>query len=27
VLIGAHETILVDPEAGKRLSEEWEEVG
>ena len=26
VLIGAHETILVDPDAGKRLSEEWEEV-
>ncbi|MCY3823089.1 MAG: NFACT RNA binding domain-containing protein [Nitrospinae bacterium] len=27
VLLGAHETILVDPDAGKRLSEEWEEVG
>ena len=27
VQIGAHETILVDPDAGKRLSEEWEEVG
>ena len=27
VLIGAHETILVDPDAGKRLCEEWEEVG
>ena len=26
VLIGAHETILVDPDAGKRLCEEWEEV-
>ncbi len=26
VLLGAHETILVDPDAGKRLSEEWEEV-
>ncbi|MYA96027.1 MAG: fibronectin/fibrinogen-binding protein [Nitrospinae bacterium] len=26
VLIGAHETILVDPDAGKRLSEEWEEI-
>ena len=26
VLIGAHETILVDPDRGKRLSEEWEEV-
>ncbi len=27
VLIGAHETILVDPDTGKRLCEEWEEVG
>ena len=26
VLIGAHETVLVDPDVGKRLSEEWEEV-
>ncbi len=26
VLLGAHETILVDPDMGKRLSEEWEEV-
>ncbi len=27
VLIGAHETVLVDPDTGKRLCEEWEEVG
>ena len=27
VLIGAHETLLVDPDTGKRLCEEWEEVG
>ena len=27
VLLGAHETVLVDPDTGKRLSEEWEEVG
>ena len=27
VLIGAHETILVDPDTGKRLCAEWEEVG
>ena len=26
VLIGAHETVLVDPDVGKRLCEEWEEV-
>lgn len=26
VLIGAHETLLVDPDTGKRLCEEWEEV-
>ena len=26
VLLGAHETILIDPDVGKRLSEEWEEV-
>ena len=26
VLLGAHETILVDPDAGRRLCEEWEEV-
>lgn len=27
VLIGAHETLLVDPDTGKRLCAEWEEVG
>ncbi len=27
VLIGAHETILVDPDMGRRLCEEWEEIG
>lgn len=27
VLLGAHETILVDPDMGRRLCEEWEEVG
>ncbi len=26
VLIGGHETILVDPDLGRRLCEEWEEV-
>ena len=26
VLIGEHETVLVDPDVGKRLSAEWEEV-
>ncbi len=26
VLLGAHETILVEPDLGRRLSEQWEEV-